>query len=457
MTLAARIVNVRYTVGLHMRSIQTLLKNLEPVLLYVYIWQIPFSWRFIFQSSRSQINPGFNEYMDISLYIGEIILFIALIIHIINNISIKKSIIRYILEYIHGIHEILLFHVERATLSFILVVFLFINVLNSIDILLSSAALIHLGFFVLLLFLIQKEYVSRGTLFLNNIFIIFLISLIIQLIISFGQFISGSSLELFFINESILSLQMSNVAKSHIFTYEFLRGYGTFPHPNLLAAYALFVLIYAYSFRDTLFHVKHRIYFLILVATFTILLTQSKLSIILLLFMAYFVFSKRSGMFHVKHVILVLFLIIIASSTYGIFHKDLLVTTSTRIHQAKMQIQQYTPTIFGTGIGTYRLSYDALQENWWNMEPIHFVPYIVLSELGIGIVAFFVYGFYRFIKNVSRGTFKSIDLTLIFLVYILSIDHYAWDIYQGTCILVLTIWIVFVSIDKRYIILYHDK
>ncbi|MFZ1654401.1 MAG: hypothetical protein WBO92_04120 [Candidatus Moraniibacteriota bacterium] len=243
-------------------------------------------------------------------------------------------------------------------------------------------------------------------------------------------------------NESVLSLNLSNIAKSHLLNYELLRGYGTFPHPNVLAAYAVFVLVYAYSFRDILFHVKHNLKFLIPIVAFVVLLTQSKLFILFLLCMLLIISSKATQMFHVKHLFRILILILVTFSIYFVFHRDLLTTASTRVNQAEIQIQQYRSQLFGTGIGTYRLSYDTLQVNWWNMEPIHFVPYIVLSELGLGFSIFLIYCAYKYIKNVPRETWGIIQYFTVFLSFMLGVDHYTWDIYQGTFLLATTIWMI---------------
>lgn len=76
--------------------------------------------------------------------------------------------------------------------------------------------------------------------------VIFCIALF-QIIITILQFINGSSLGLNFLGESEI---YANYYGSSFFEYNgqsFLRGYGTFPHPNLLGGFLLFLMIISSS------------------------------------------------------------------------------------------------------------------------------------------------------------------------------------------------------------------
>ena len=224
-----------------MKIIRKYLEGVEAVLVYAYIWQIPFSWRFILDPNRSQRSAGFNEYMDISLYIGEILLIIALLIHILRYNIEKKSIYKNRFKVLIS----KLFHVEHQKKIFFIgiITLVLLNVFFSIDRPLTLMSIFHwinLAFFVLL---IKGLYVSRGTIIISSIFFILSISVFLQTFVSLNQVIYGSSIGFKMLNESILSLHEINIAKSNIFSHLILRGYGTFPHPNILAAYAAFTII----------------------------------------------------------------------------------------------------------------------------------------------------------------------------------------------------------------------
>jgi hypothetical protein len=430
-----------------MKSIRNLLQFIEQVLVYSYIWQIPFSWRIILDPSRSQFDAGFNEYMDISVYFGEVIILIALFVHILGNIIEQKSIRVYIKNQVKS-----LFHVERILLYTSLLILFGINIITSIDQQLSLISLLHFLLLIVAIFLISNQYVSRGTKLIYDLLQIFFFSIIFQIFLAFYQVINGSSIGIKTVNESMLSLGMLNVAKSHLFGHLVLRGYGTFSHPNVLATYALLVLVFMYSFQRYLFHVKRLLWYcMILLIISTIILTQSKLIILFLIFMIIFIMKNiLISMFHVKHVkIFSIFLGLVLICAY-ISSRDVSISTTTRLSQANIQVGNSTPTLFGSGIGTYRISYDSVITEWWNYEPIHFVPYIIFNELGILPTFIFIMMIWNYLQKVPRETWIKIQIPVLFLIYIVSIDHYVWDIYQGSFIGALLIWIIH-TIDKNKI------
>ncbi|QQR78489.1 MAG: hypothetical protein IPJ68_05440 [Candidatus Moraniibacteriota bacterium] len=431
-----------------MKTIPVSLKDIEQVLVYAYIGQIPFSWRIILDPSRSGFHAAFSEYMDISIYIGEIILAIALLIHIINKKREEKSIVTSIINQVKNE-----FHVERNILWILLLIFLTMNIFASIDVRLSISSALHFSLIFGAIVLIQNQFVSRGTKFIIDLVYIFSFSTLFQLFISGYQVIHGSSIGVKALNESILSLGALNVAKAHIFGHLVLRGYGTFPHPNVFAVYAMFVLIFIYLFRRYLFHVKHLfLYPIVLFTTMSILLTQSKLMIIFLMLMILFMYKKKLiSMFHVKHVIVTTVLLASIVAFTLLSYIDISVSTKTRLSQAISQVGNYAPTLFGSGIGTYRLSYDNMPLEWWNYEPIHFVPFIVLSELGILPTILLLMILRKYFRKVPRETWNNIQIPTIFLILILSIDHYAWDIYQGSFIAAMLAWSIY-TIDKCNIV-----
>jgi hypothetical protein len=130
-----------------------------------------------------------------------------------------------------------------------------------------------------------------------------------------------------------------------------------------------------------------------------------------------------------------------------VFNQDIKTSFITRFHQFELQKNFIKPSLFGYGLGTYRLTYDVSVEDWWNKEPIHFVPIIALSELGIVLAFLIVVSISRYILNVPRETLPKLTIPILFVLFIISVDHYAWDIYQGQIFLVFTAWLI-LSIDK---------
>lgn len=428
-----------------MKSLPDHLKSIKEVLLYAYIWQIPFSWRVVFDPSRSQWNQGFNEYMDVSLYLGEVLIAFALLTHILEYKIVNKSIHRYLKENYHK-----LFHVEHNTSYLTIGILLVsINLLLSIDPLLSLVSMLHIASVIGFIFLFLRVYVSRGTKFVQNMFSILILSLIAQLIIAFLQVFNATSIGIAFLNESKLSLHMDNVAKSNIFSNTYLRAYGTFLHPNILSAYALMVTTFLiYIDRSYLFHVKHYLkIFIFAVSSIIILLSQSKIALILLLLILVWYFNEKFRLFHVEQLLKFIAIAILVSVSSLIFlNSDARESFQTRISQFSLQFKFTTKEFFiGSGLGTYRLSYDQSAIDWWNYEPTHFIPMIVLKEVGIfislGIIVYLV----ALIIRVPRETFRHTYIVWVFILYIVITDHFAWDIYQGTSFVAISCLILYID------------
>ena len=71
-----------------------------------------------------------------------------------------------------------------------------------------------------------------------------IINLIVEIIISTYQVLTKHSLGIYFLGESHIKIgQGGYISKAIILDHLVLRGYGTFPHPNVLANYALFIII----------------------------------------------------------------------------------------------------------------------------------------------------------------------------------------------------------------------
>lgn len=428
-----------------MKSFPDHLKSIREILLYAYIWQIPFSWRIIFDPSRSQWNPRFSEYMDLSLYLGEVFIAFALLTHILEYKMQNKSIYRYLKEKWYK-----LFHVEHGPSYFIFGILLVsINLLLSIDPLLSLVSLLHIASLLGFIILFLNIYVSRGTKFVRNVLIILFLSLIIQFAIAFLQVLSNSSIGLTFLNESKLSLEMVNVAKSNIFSNTFLRGYGTFLHPNILAAYAIVVSVFSiYIHRSNMFHVKHYLRASILIVSgITIALSQSKIALILFFLLLLWYLNEKFKLFHVKQLLKCIAIVILVGITsLVILNHDAGESFQTRMNQFSLQ-SKATPKEFliGSGLGTYRLSYDEPANNWWIYEPVHFVPFIVFKELGIFIAAGLLAYLIILIVRVPRETFNRTAIVGAFILYIAITDHFPWDIYQGSSFVAISVLILYID------------
>jgi hypothetical protein len=96
--------------------------------------------------------------------------------------------------------------------------------------------------------------VPRGTFSLLLQLIIFLS--LFQAIIGIVQFFKQSSIGLFWLKESLISPSLPGVAKVVFDGHKFIRAYGLFPHPNILAGFLVFSIILTLLYLK-MFHVEH--------------------------------------------------------------------------------------------------------------------------------------------------------------------------------------------------------
>jgi hypothetical protein len=191
-------------------------------------------------------------------------------------------------------------------------------------------------------------------------------------------------------------------------------------------------------------------------AVLTIFLTQSKLSLLavtaIILFYVYRN-SQSKEEFHVKHWKFFIIILISAIVFVSLFllRADIVQSYKTRIYQYSIQQNISTNTSIGSGIGTYRISYNPniSSKDLWNYEPVHFVPYIVIKEMGIVGLIILLAATSIYIGRVPHGTFQQHYLMYAFLLFILVIDHFAWDIHQGQSILFFGLLLATLDIDKR--------
>lgn len=155
---------------------------------------------------------------------------------------------------------------------------------------------------------------------LNIVSVTFILSGFIQSIIAIGQFISQSSLQLTFLWESQFSGLQAGVAKVILLDQVFIRSYGLFPHPNILAAFLAVTIILtlrqSFVFHQKLFHLEQ----LDLLAENVPRGTLNRSRAFLPNFLNAFNSFLRNGerMFHVEHSVCIVKIALIVQ-VFGIF------------------------------------------------------------------------------------------------------------------------------------------
>ncbi len=140
--------------------------------------------------------------------------------------------------------------------------------------------------FVLLYFYIKSNMKYFN---LNTILYIFVFSGVFQALLGIFQFLTQGSLGFKYLGETNLSAQIPGVAKIDTTDGKIMRPYGTFTHPNVLAAYLFFSLAFFYLLlKDKVFKLQIKKFFTLQTGFWF------DVSIFFVLFLGFFLTFSRS-------------------------------------------------------------------------------------------------------------------------------------------------------------------
>ena len=246
-------------------------------------------------------------------------------------------------------------------------------------------------------------------------------SLAAESILAMAQFIKGGTIGLWILGERSFTLSTPGIAKFDFYGLEFLRPYGTFPHPNVLAAFCVIVVL-----------LVPRIVTFVPAAA-AIFLTVSRTAILA---------GTVSAMWRLKKKIKIIFLILLVALLpilytrfSSAFNFDIL-SFVRREEQAEIAIKMWSQSpLFGEGLNNFipAASDQLLSGPSRFLQPVHNIFLLVLSETGliglIGLISLIGY-------PIWKRRLLSIWLVIIFLG---MFDHYFLTLPQGYRLLFL-VW-----------------
>jgi O-antigen ligase len=288
----------------------------------------------------------------------------------------------------------------------------------------------------LIWYISRFQYLARDLKYvINGLFI----GMLSQSIIVIAQFGLQQNLGLPFVVEPALSNSIAGVAKVDIFNNTFIRGYGTFPHPNILGYVGILALILLYAkklgrklsiiiysatiiiagfidhyiltsiqaFGISILTATYLLYvrldgfgkvfskFIILITHLLILLSFSKTAIALLLALdlVYLTRLTQKSMFHVEQFQRILKSLprffVNAMSVSGIIflwmipYSQIIDTITKRFLYVQDAFQMIRSNLwFGVGLGQYVINLSDNRE-LWQYEPVHNILLLLWSELGL--------------------------------------------------------------------------
>ncbi len=296
------------------------------------------------------------------------------------------------------------------------------------------------------------------------------------------------------VGEQVLSPQIQGVAKIVSSGTTLIRGYGTFPHPNLLSAFlvtSIFLSLYLFIDSNSK---KAKLFYSFVIFTNLIGLTTTfsragflAMGFGLVLFYGYLLLNLKSENKQLisdvtfirrrMNVTVLAFIITIVSILlcFVIFRPYLLTratvtddATLERIFYAKIGLQMIKQQpIFGIGIGDSVLhmqQYSPIKLWPWQIQPIHNYFLLSAAELGIPgmliLVWIFLNHLWKLIKNLGAkadfsakgGQLVTFNLSLVTIfcsfLMLMQFDHYFYTLQQTQMLLWIILGIIAASIKN---------
>ena len=315
----------------------------------------------------------------------------------------------------------------------------------------------YIGVFVSMFFKKREMELSQFT---------FTIGALVESIILFFQFVSQHSLGgvFYFLGERTFSVSTPGISTFQFMGQELLRPYGTFPHPNVVAFYLLLTIVWLLS--SISLQKESRSYlkiFAVAVISLGVLLTFSRVIILLLITVIVFYIYKMAKNKSKKVRLTLIGMIIFGSILLGALFFQRFEITLVKDLLLRMELVIISVSIFishlalGTGLNNFFYSEAMYQNNLSPilMQPVHNIYLLWLTQTGIAgfaVAAYFIRGLIA--KLLKRLTPKSDSFYEFSSIVILCIgiagffDHYFLTLQQGQILTAIVIGFCFSKINS---------
>lgn len=403
------------------------IKRLTQALWATFLFTFPFSIRFLVYEQSSYRFGQFNPWVSAFVYLPEILLIIIWGIYFFSKIrkqevgSSKKVIISYFL----------------IPTSFLLNGYL-LTLLKG-DSMLTAFWLLRVFEVGMIIQLIKAEILP-----IKKTIQWLLYGVVFQILISFFQWNLNSSMGLKWLGESVFDVSMKGVAKIDLADgSKHIRSYGTFLHPNILAAYLTTIFFLAWEYTSK----KQRwIYGLILSLGLLFAYSQAAF-LVMAIGLISLAFHKK---WRQKLSFIVLGGIFLANIAFFfnpyLIQKPEDLSITERQQQIEISQNMIAGKPFGTGVRNFTLEMENYFEKKlspWEFQPVHNAYYLILNETG-------VQGFLLLITLIGLFIyFNGTSAPLVAILILASFDHLLWTSWTGFVLIALVVGII--QYDKKHL------
>lgn len=290
-------------------------------------------------------------------------------------------------------------------------------------------------------------YVAQDTnkLKFANILLMFSIGIVFESFLAFAQYINHGSLQgiFYFFGERLFNSNTPGIANASLGGELFLRPYGTFSHPNVLAGHLIIAMtLIVASIKYKVLSMKEIFLKLsVIIGTASLLLTLSRIAIVLWFVILGIYIFRRFVNLKSYIIILSLGLILVLGLTtpLGTRFASLKLTDESIVQREsliKSSIAMIRDNlVFGVGLNNFLINlpdYQKAHTPLFYLQPVHNIFLLIFSETGIIGFSFFFW----FLVQTYRRINSSFIIYPLSLIIILGLfDHYFLTLQQGQLLL----------------------
>lgn len=407
-------------------------------LLYVFVFLLPWQIRWIIVDP--QINGQVWEYGRISLYAFDVVFIILLICFLLVK-SRKLKVENFKNEKIRIIYYILF------------VVFIVVNVFVAINELIAIYWWLRIFQGILLVWMLSKIKFSKIKLATS-----FVISVSLSAFLGIGQFLTQSAFASKWLGLAYHSARDLGQSVVEFADQRWLRAYGSFSHPNILAGFCVitFVLCIWIFLQKRLNSktIKYRLFLTLanLVIISGLFFSFSRAAWIALGIVIINLLIKKiewkvvGGSLLLLIVLSLVFLPLVKTRFYSQERLEIN-SNKERIEITKDSFELIKNNLWlGVGLGNYTSELQNIKPNLaaWNYQPVHNIYLLILSELGLVGLIFIALIVFWFVKNKKLFSGDKLELFFIFLylfifIFLFCFDHFWWTQASGVFLVFLIV------------------
>lgn len=445
-------------------NIKKILHHAPFLLALLFLTIMSFNMRTILNFEEIKQIEGFRENISWSIFSFDIALLLLFISVVVAIFPLKKPVIPKRIGF--------QMFIENPLYLFIIWLLIAIFLANEIQVAfyVTSRFLLAIAAF----FLLQKVFDYRRKAFTYAAFALFITGAF-QAAIGISQFILQKSIGLQILGESDIASTIAGVAKFELAGGKIIRAYGTFPHPNLFAAFLLLTLAAGmWLFLYTNFSKKSKFISNLMPGAFVVVIVGILLSysrsviFVLIIFLIILIFAHKEkyiaifkqtcAYLHIPSMLQGVFGIILTFSllfvSYNILSPRICLNNCANDNSIDLRLS-YLKTacstiashpFLGVGMGNF-VSFQKEEASEfrnlepWEQQPVHNLYLLIASEIGLIGLALFLYTIINLAQIFNRGFFGRLHnpFVLCFFSFLILglVDHYFWTLPQG----MLTFWV----------------